>query len=263
MPWEKTGKNEWMYRAPAEQRASREIFDQAVDLLHDGNMATAERAFRRIVQEYPRWIEGYHYLSLIFDATDRPLEAYLSASEAVRIGISELPSAFRWQNAHLSWYVHENRPFMRAYHHLGLLYQQRGEHASAIEVFSRLLSICPTDNLGVRYLLPKSWLAQGDTRSVILHCEAFSDDGAPEILYTHPLALVMGGRIKEAKLLLKGAKHHLPLVAKELLKKRHTRPKKTSMYITLGGTDQAYLYWQHYGEFWKQTPQALQLLAEL
>jgi hypothetical protein len=83
-------------------------------------------------------------------------------------------------------------------------------------------------------------------------------------MYTYPLALVLTGEPEKAKPLLIEAKLQFPLVAKELTKKRHARPK-AAFYggVTMGGADEAYEYWKNYGKYWSNSPQAMQLISSL
>jgi hypothetical protein len=72
----------------------------------------------------------------------------------------------------------------------------------------------------------------------------------------------MGKRAEVTKALAEAIKH-LPLVAEELLKTKHRRPKTVMPgYITYGGADQAYEYWATSVRFWMQTPEALAWLQE-
>lgn len=83
-------------------------------------------------------------------------------------------------------------------------------------------------------------------------------------MFTYPLLLLMEGEINKAKSLLSEAKSKFPLVVKELLKKRHAKPKSFSStgYITVGGADQAYEYWKRYGKYWLKNDLAMVLIAE-
>jgi len=55
---------------------------------------------------------------------------------------------------------------------------------------------------------------------------------------------------------LKGAIEYLPLVGRELLKKKHRTPKNPESYgIEVGGGDQAYYYWERWGRFWVEDPE--------
>ena len=70
------------------------------------------------------------------------------------------------------------------------------------------------------------------------------------------------GEQEKAAQLFKKAKANLPLVAKELKKKRHPKPKsKMPGDITHGGAGQAYSYWKEYGCYWENSNKAMSLLS--
>lgn len=256
------GGDEWAFDDAEVSEEEFDVLDTAIGLCQMSEFTRAEQLLKLLVQKYPENIDGYHHLSMLYADTGRELEAYLCAREAARIGLDALPAKFNWKKSQLSWYAHSNRPFLRAYHALGLWHESRNELDAAIEVFSKLLKVCPSDNLGVRYLLPKLWLDKGDFLSVVRLCKANSDDPAPEITYSYPLALALMGEADKAARLLAAAEEKLPLVAKELRKKRHRRPRSASPdYITHGGADQAYVYWQQYGRYWMDNGKALALLG--
>ena len=117
------------------------------------------------------------------------------------------------------------------------------------------------DNQGVRYLLPKCWFEVNDAAAVIDLCQRYADDTAPETLYSHALALAITKRTNEAREVLQHCVQRLPLVAKELLSRRHPEPaRKHSGAITLGG--QAWEYWKEYGRYWRRSKSARTLLRE-
>ena len=53
------------------------------------------------------------------------------------------------------WICHENRPYLRALNGLYLTFWKQKEYEKAYEVATKLLRICPTDNLGVRFIIEK------------------------------------------------------------------------------------------------------------
>lgn len=254
--------DEWVFVSSELSTVDDDLLDNAIDMWHGNSFAQAEKLFQKALFQNKYNIDAFHHLSLLHDSRGRELEAYLCCREAARIGLDAFPEKFDWKKSKLDWYSHRNRPFMRAYHFLGILHQRRGELELAEQVFSRLLSVCPNDSLGVRYLLPTLWLEKGDYLSVVRLCKAYSDDIAPELSYTHALTLMLMGEKNKAIELLNAAMADLPLVAKELRKKRHRQPKPLIHGgITHGGADQAYEYWQHYGKFWANCPGALDLLS--
>jgi len=261
MPLIQLANDEWVF--PDDDAAAENEFDEILESFHAGDLVAAERLLKQFTSRNPTHIDAWQHLALVLERTERATEAFLCCREAVRLGTESFPNEFSWITSKLMWGFLENRPFLRAYHNLGLWFQRRGQIDAAIEVFVRLLSTSPQDNLGVRYLLPELWLEKGDLLSVVRHCKQCDDDVFPEITYTYPLALILLNEIEKARPMLTAAKRRLPLVAKELLKKRHSQPS-TAMpgHITLGGADQAYEYWVRFGKYWHKNAPAMQLLAE-
>jgi tetratricopeptide (TPR) repeat protein len=257
------GDDNWIFHDDGPRILADVAFDEAMQCWYDREYDLCESLFKSVLTEDPYHIDALHHLSLLFDETSREFEAFLCCKEAARLGLDAIPEEFSWKHSQLEWFFHENRPFLRAYYNLGLWHHRRDERDKAIAVFSRLLAVCSNDNLGVRYLLPQLWLEKGDILSVIRLCKQYEDDCGPEIMYTYALAYILSGETTKARLLLKKAKTELPLVAKELKKKRHTKPKSfVDENVMHGGADQAYVYWLAYGKFWINSEQGMALLSE-
>jgi hypothetical protein len=91
----------------------------------------------------------------------------------------------------------------------------------------------------------------------------YPGDLMPDTLYGRALALFKLGMRKRADNALMKAIDILPLVRKELLKKRHRLPRTARPgFVTIGGPDEAYYYWQQWGIFWQADPEALKWLKE-
>jgi tetratricopeptide (TPR) repeat protein len=255
------GDDEWVFEDALVDISVHDKLDEAMDLWHSGMPSEAEDLIKTIISRSPYHIDAYHHLSMIYEEVGLDFEAYLCCREAVRIGLSAMPEAFSWVSSKLEWGHIDNRPFLRAYHNLGLWLEKRNEIDQAIVVYGNMLSACPNDNIGVRYILPKLWMETGDLLSIVRLQKEYPDDYSPEFMYTYPLALIMLGEIEKAKTLLEDAKSAFPLVAKELKKKRHSRPKSSfAGGITVGGADQAYEYWKQYGKYWSDSEQAMSFL---
>ena len=97
------------------------------------------------------------------------------------------------------------------------------------------------------------------------HCRKYRDDGAPEILYSEALALVRLGRNEEARTALEHCVAELPLVGRELLKKRHRKPKsQIEGYISSGRRRPGRItIGKEFGKYWSETESALELLRQV
>ena len=258
-------KNNWSFEE--DSTFTREIFerfDQALDLWEKGHDEVAEKMLCAVVAECPHHMDALHHLSLIYREQGRETEAYICCQAAVGIGLHALPQKFSWKTARMEWAWLENRPFLRAYHSLGLWHLGNARYDEAIGIFRRLLSVNPNDNQGVRYLLPHCWFEKNEPSKIVTHCRKYRKDVAPEILYSEALALARLGRSEDARTALESCVAKLPLVGRELLKKRHPRPKSLMEgYITHGGPDQAYYYWKSFGSYWSESESALALLRQV
>lgn len=258
-------KNNWCFEE--DSTFTHEIFerfDQALDIWGKGNDEVAEEMLRSVVAECPHHIDAIYHLSLIYREQGRETEAYICCQAAVGIGLHALPQKFSWKTARMEWLWLENRPFLRAYHSLGVWNLGNARYDEAIGIFRRILSVNPNDNQGVRYLLPYCWFEKNALSRIITHCRKYRDDSTPEILYSEALALACLGRSEEARTALENCVAELPLVGRELLKKRHRRPKSVlEGYISPGGADQAYYYWQSFGKYWSESESALELLRQV
>lgn len=251
---------EWVFRDADTPFEAVEEADLAVDLWHSGELLRAEEKFLSVIEEHPSHIDAIHHYSLFLESTGRVVEAYLACRAAVSVGLHVIPKEFSWESSRLSWSSLDNRPFMRAYHNLGLYNLRQNRLNEAEQIFSNLLAANPNDNLGVRYLLPKLWFCSGRPALVEALCKNY-DEPTPEISYSLALSLSLQGKTNKARKAMKTAAKEMPLVRKELLKKRHPKPKNAQEgFITHGGQYQAYAYWKEYGEFWAASPTAMQLL---
>jgi tetratricopeptide (TPR) repeat protein len=122
---------------------------------------------------------------------------------------------------------------------------KRGQIDGALEVFEHLVALSPNDNLGARALVVGCHFELKEPEGVLSVCRQFPDDAMEQLVYGKALALFQLGKVKEAREALDIATKCYPLIAAELLKTKHKQPKGVDgQHITLGGPDQAYVYWQ-------------------
>ena len=255
------GDDEWTFEYP---RLTFEVLDQfheAIDLWHAGQIKQAERSYRQLIRRYPEFIDAYHHLALLLKNSSRELEAFRTWQETVTLGLNRLPDTFYFGRDRLPWLIIENRPFLRAYHGLGLEYLETDEVEKALVIFTNLLDLNPNDNQGIRALAIDCYFRLRRPGDVLRICDRFPDDGLEQVMYGRALALYQLGQRSAAEQALRQGIAHLPLVAKELTKSRHRQPKEMRPgYVTYGGADQAYLYWLEHGHHWRKTAGALEFV---
>lgn len=257
------GEKEWMFEYPRLNWEVLEEFHDAIEHWRMGDVAFAEEVYRQMIDDYPEFIDAHHHLALLLSQTGRGEEAFRIWQDVVAMGLDCLPKEFEMGRDLLFWSILENRPFLRAYHSLGLEYLERDEIEKALEIFSNILATNPGDNQGVRALVIDCDFRLNRPRDVLAVCEQYPDDGMEQVVYGRALALYQLGQRVKAEEALSEAMEFLPLVAQELVKGRHRKPKDLHPgYVTHGGADQAYYYWIEQGPHWKNTPGALEFVRE-
>ncbi len=251
----------WQFEYPRLDDEAYDELHEAIDLWEMGKLAEAERRYRRLIEMYPEFIDAYHHLALAVSDQGREDEAFELWQEAVELGLGCLPGDFERGRHQLPWGILENRPFLRAYHALGLGYLGRGEVEKALGIFEGILTMNPGDNQGVRALVVDCNLWLKRPEAVIELADRYPGDAMEGVVYGRVLALYQLGRRREAEEALEGAIRMYPLIAEELLKTDHPQPEGLRRgWVTMGGADQAYYYWMEQEEYWEETPGALDLV---
>ena len=258
---ERIGPHEW--RFPESLWDVSERFYTGCERWEAGQTPAALAIFQDLLQRHPEHLDVRDSLAHVYEEIGQDDRAKALLEEAVTLGRCVFPQGFR-SGDRLEWGWLENRPFLRCLCSLGVVYAREGWLEEALAIYQELLSFNPNDNQGVRALVVTVLFTLKRPEEVLKVCMAYPDDGMPEVAYGGALALFQLGRNHDATTTLKEALRWRPRVAAELLKTRHRRPQSSIPgYITMGGADEAYEYWQHSGRFWGETEGALPWLAEM
>ena len=261
---EQVGPNAWKFACASEEYRLSDQLDRGIDLLAAGNEEGAEKIFRAVIRAWPLHIDAHHHLALLLLSRGELSAALDLWGKAAEIGLRSLPVEFVMGVDKLEWVHLDNRPFLRAYHGLGFALFDAGRFEAAHLVYNYLLAMNPNDNQGVRALAIESGFAMNHPAEALRICNKYQGDVLVDSLYGRPLALWQLGKKTLAEKALVRAIDLSPLVARELVKKRHQAPKNIGLaYITVGAADEAYEYWQRLGKYWKETEGALEFLAEV
>jgi hypothetical protein len=135
---------------------------KANELRDQGKMARAKKLLERLLVKDMRCLDAHAHLgNMAFDEQARTaLDHY---QRGVLIGELSLGGKFEGV---LPWGMIDNRPFLRCLNGLGLCLWRLERFEEAEGVFVRLLWMSPSDNLGIRFLLPqvrakKPWTEDG------------------------------------------------------------------------------------------------------
>jgi tetratricopeptide (TPR) repeat protein len=248
-----------------------DIYDDLMDefyagceLYEEGNLDEAEMVFRAVLAQMPDHLDAIHHLALVLSERNLIDEANKLWEQAVRIGRKAFPKDFKVGKDCLEWGWMANRPFLRCLHGLALVRYEEGKMEEALTLFQELLSLNPNDNQGVRAMAQEALFQLSKFEDALKITEQYRDDIMPETLYGRALALFKLGQPQKATVALQEAIDHLPLVGRELLKTKHRLPRTASPgLVTVGGADEAYYYWEHWGRFWKEDPEVFEWLKEI
>lgn len=132
--------------------------NEAIDLWNSGQQTRALTLLEAVCQADLRCLDAHAHLgSFRFDHA--PEMALLHYEVGVGIGRLSLGPDF---DGVLPWGCLENRPFLRCLHGYGLCLWRLGRVREAKDVFTRMLWMNPSDDQGVRFVLPavrakRSW----------------------------------------------------------------------------------------------------------
>jgi tetratricopeptide (TPR) repeat protein len=251
----------WQLEYPRLDDEAYDEFHEAIELWEMGEFRLAEKRYRKLIEAFPEFIDAYHHLALALSDQGKLEEAFRVWQEVVQLGLSCLPAGFERGVHQLPWMILENRPFLRAYHGLGLEYLARGWVEEALGIFNEILTMNPDDNQGVRSLVVDCNLRLKRPEDVIAVSKRYPGDAMEGVVYGCVLALYQLGELAKAEKALRSAIEMYPLIAEELLKTDHPQPEGLRAdRVTLGGADQAYYYWVEQGGYWEETPGALDLV---
>src|ERR1039457_4997457 len=123
---EEVGNQEWRF---AEIPYDVEMkFNDLLEARDYGSISPAEmeQQLRDLLHEAPNFIDVYHHLAMLLDQSGKGQEASLLWQQAVNIGMQCFIEQFSSSGNKLEWGWLENRPFLRAYHSLGLQHLESG-----------------------------------------------------------------------------------------------------------------------------------------
>lgn len=235
------------------------LFDKFYSADEFREQEVAKRELKTILIEDPQFIDAYNSLGWWEIDVHNYGNAKRLFEMAFNIGNELIPKNY---SGRILWGFTENRPFLRAMHGLGISHLYIQEFDKATKLFDKILNYNPNDNQGSRALTIHCKLALGQFNSIIEICKQYPNDTMADTVYGQFIAYYRLGDHKKARFALKNAVKLLPLVAKELIKKKHKEVKgRIPGTITSGGEDEAYEYWKRVGQYWTD-PNLIEFLRE-
>jgi len=122
---------------------------EANELTEAGQEAQARQLLLRVIEKDVRCLDAHAHLGNLLFPKD-PGKALGHYEMGVQIGRQALGEKF---DGVLPWGLIDNRPFLRCMHGYGLCLWRLQRFEEAQRQFEQLLWMCPSDNIGVRFLL--------------------------------------------------------------------------------------------------------------
>ncbi len=266
--------HEWCFVYPDIAYEYDQKIDESMNLAGRGQISEAGTLLLKTIKEFPIHIDSYHHLALLYEDQGFNDIALQLWETATNIGLACFPSKFKTGIDLLEYSRLSNRPFLRAYHGLGLAYLNRETHGldilrssnveRALSIFENMLIWSPNDNMGARLPAIDCNFELRRPEEIIKICDKFPEDILGELLYSRALALLQLHRIDEAECALEYAIEQWPLIAKEIVSKNHKNYQNIKFTdAAFGSEEEAHLYWKSYGKYWQETKGSLKLIRKL
>ncbi len=199
------------YESNPTREQAEDALDQGLDYLEHGDEEEAGRYFFKSTEIDPTYADGYNHLANIaYRKCDwkQALTLYRKAFELAGSEVRDIPKGGFWG-------IIETRPYMRAFHGLGLTAWRTGKLEKALDIFKQMLELNPNDNQGVRYLIGSIYHQMGNLEEAAKWYEENSDD--PHNIHNYGLLLIQQNKLKKAATILIIAFSTNPYIAPMLL----------------------------------------------
>lgn len=142
-----------------------EVLDTLSEQLQAGHLSDKQALMqaRKLEAAAPNNLEIQNFIANRLWALDLRDDAAEVYEQAFHKAMLLIPNGYAGQ---ITWMEIDNRPFLRLAHGnlLGLMHQRKKEAAMALA--QQMLAWCPTDNIGIRFLLDEIALLNGGTRKL-------------------------------------------------------------------------------------------------
>ncbi len=254
-----TGNREWVFSDQDTSDEVYELFEEALDHIEEYEYVSARKKLMKLLELNPDHIDALHHLAIIEKKRGNLELSKELWKRGVEVGRTVIPKRFKRGSSRIPWSNLDNRPFLRCLHGHAFALIDEGRVDEAIQAFQELIDYNPDDNLGARDNLISMLIEKDRLGEAFELSKKYDDDSGPCIMYGRALANFLKGNIEDAERSLSDAIRYTPKAAEEILKKKHQKPEEWMPgYITVGGWDQAFYYWEMQGKYW--TPEAKEWL---
>jgi len=243
--------------------APRSAVDEAQDVMYEAWDARGRRRVelaRKALEISPDCADAYVLLAEETAATaSEARDLYERAVAAGERALGE--SMFRKEAGHF-WEILETRPYMRARAGLAACLWELGQREAALDHWTEMLRLNPTDSLGVRYRLVTGLLVVGRDEVAGKLLEVYPGDPTAPWLYSRALySFRREGNSRRSRRRLREALDGNPYVPEYLLGERGL-PRRLPDAVGIGDRDEAVSYAAEAMALWRESAGALEWLEE-
>jgi tetratricopeptide (TPR) repeat protein len=260
-------KSHWEFYYPEEMTHYDNDLDNAItDLYFESK--NARIILKDLIRLFPYHIDAYHHLALIEENENNIEEAHNLWSKAVSIGLNCLPNRkhFVFGRDLIQWSNVDNRPFMRAYHALGLSFMKRGDYEKSLIIWERLLQLNPNDNQGIRDLYALNCLELNRYYEIIELKKRYKECNDLDLDLCLVLVYFTLNQKQKAIYYLKNLFKYNKQELQSLFKKNIKKPETIGSYcdgLLIENADYIiYNFYKFNIKYWKETEGALNFLRE-
>jgi tetratricopeptide (TPR) repeat protein len=274
----KRGETDWEWEFSADYESIRStlsgIKEEMNDLMADAEEADADGMdvseddilvfkidfAKKILEDDPIQFEAATILAQDEWARGKPKQALGILEGTIKAGRVLIPPEFESGNGKMMWGFLNNRPFLFCLGEYATMVERVHGPGKAIPLYEELISLNPSDNQGIRSFLATAYLKTNNLEKLLGLKGQYPEDLMPGVTVGALLALYKLGRLEEARKQIKSTKKYFSHVFGEILKTDHPQPELTAGRVTVGGEDEAWLYWRDQGTFWMASGGAIEFL---
>jgi tetratricopeptide (TPR) repeat protein len=274
----KISKNTWTWEFPAKYHSAsslimstqKEIIEN--DDFSDTSIAQLDRKFstelssiaiKDLLDENPLQFDAVVFLTKDLYSKGNAQDALHMLRTTIDSAEKLFPSSFELGKDLLPWGFLDNRPYLNLLGEYATLLDMVDGPSKAIPFYEKIVSLNPNDNQGIRGYLATAYLKTDRLDELLLLDKKYPRDLLPNLKVATILALYKLNRVDEAKKLIKKIKKYFKHVFTEILKTDHIEPLDLLPdRVTVGGDDEAWVYWQDQGTLWMATKGARDFLRD-
>ncbi len=165
---------------------AEELFMEADDLYFEMESQHADKLLKKIISDYPSFVDAHILLAQIARDENRKPEAINILKNAAGFFEKVIPDGF---DGELHWGFTDNRPYLTLLHELMITYDRFEQFENALSIGEKILAYNPNDNQGIRWLMGDLYLRCEDLKKAETYLKKCAPEYPPN-RYSYALLLM-------------------------------------------------------------------------